>query len=229
MKGECGLIPENDLPDALDDVLAALSDEALVGLSLGEAESDAPQWSAEGAFAALMDRHQAAIRRVVRAVLGNSPDVDDVVQSAFTSAFRSLGSLKDRAKFKYWVRMIAINEANDLARQRLDYLPIDELVTLPERSLGAAPVQAVEAAWMLEALNERLPAEYMKVLYLRYYLDYTVNEVAEMLGIQPGLVKWRSNRAKRLARQALKAEGVDERKEDAKETQDTQVIREGGE
>jgi len=69
------------------------------------------------------------------------------------------------------------------------------------------PADYVEAAWLIDELTERLPDQYMKVLYLRYYLDYTVKEVAEMLGISPGLVKWRANRARRLAKEALFEQG----------------------
>lgn len=224
-------------PSQEADLLSSLPDETLVALSLGDPAAlgasvagtpagGSLRHRVEDAFAVLVNRHGAAIRRVVRAILGDSPDADDVVQSAFTAAFRSLGRLKDRTKFKFWVRIIAVNEANDAARQRLDYAPLDELMTLPERSGDAAPVQAVEAAWLIEALNRRLPEEYMKVLYLRYYLDYTVSEVAEILGIQPGLVKWRANRAKRLARRVLQDEGVRERDEGSETTQGN---REGGE
>lgn len=172
------------------------SDEALVGLALDDSNWDA-------AFSALVERHHTAVRRVVRSVLGRSPDVDDVVQSAFTAAFRSLRSLADRSRFKYWLRIIAANEARDLARGSQETAGLDELMILPERSLDRMPADFAEATWLIDELTDRLPREYMRVLYLRYYLDYTVKEVAEMLGIRPGLVKWRANRARRLAREAL--------------------------
>jgi RNA polymerase sigma-70 factor (ECF subfamily) len=193
--------------------LSLLSDEALVGIALGEAAGAGldgttaggrprPQ-DHEAAFAALTERHYKAVRRVVRAIMGTSADADDAVQSAFLSAYRSLGSLKDRSRFKYWVRIIAVNEARDLMRCQVDMEGFDALLTLPEAAQDRIPPQAAEATWLIEELNSRLPEQYMKVLYLRYYLDYTVNEVASMLGIQPGLVKWRANRARKLARQAL--------------------------
>ena len=151
----------------------------------------------------LTERHYSAVRRVVRAAMGASADADDVVQSAFLSAYRSLRSLKDRSRFRYWVRIIAVNEARDLMRGQVDAGGLDALLTLPESAQDRIPPQAAEAAWLIEELNNRLPEQYMRVLYLRYYLDYTVNEVADMLGIQPGLVKWRANRARKLARKAL--------------------------
>lgn len=181
-----------------------LTDEDLVGLALDGANGDA-------AFSALVERHQTALRRVVRGILGRSPDVDDVVQSAFISAFRSLRSLSDRSRFKYWLRIIATNEARDLARGSPAMAGLDELMILPERSMDRLPADHVEVSWLIDELNERMPEQYMRVLYLRYYLDYTVKEVAEMLGIRPGLVKWRANRARRLAKEALsKQEGGNE-------------------
>jgi len=176
-----------------------LADEDLVGLAL-----DDPNWDA--AFSALVERHQTAVRRVVRGILGRSPDVDDVVQSAFISAFRSLRSLTDRSRFKYWLRIIAANEARDMTRSSPATAELDELMILPERSMDRLPADYVEASWLIDELTERVPEQYMRVLYLRYYLDYTVKEVAEALGIRPGLVKWRANRARRLAREALSRE-----------------------
>ncbi len=193
-------------PGASLPCLSLLSDEYLVGLTLGEQSELKVDWDV--AFAALVERHRPAVRRVVRGIIRRSPDVDDVVQSAFMLAYRSLRNLKDRSRFKYWVRIIAANEARDLARNRPQRAGLDELMILPERSNDRMPAEAAEATWLLEELNNRLPEEYMKILYLRYYLDYTVNEVAEMLGIRPGLVKWRANRARRLAKKALTEGGA---------------------
>jgi hypothetical protein len=109
VEGECILNPGGSEAAEIELVdreprkqdLSSLSDQILVGIALGEASSSicadgAEPESRETAFAALVDRHSKAIRRVVRAILGDSPDVDDVVQSAFLSALRSLGTLKDR-------------------------------------------------------------------------------------------------------------------------------------
>lgn len=203
MEGECNLaadlLPDEGAVEAAQPALTCLellSDEDLVGLVL-----ESPNWDA--AFSTLVERHHSAVRRVVRSILGRSPDVDDVIQTAFTSAFRSLRSLSDRSRFKYWLRIIAANEARDLARGSQEITGLDELMILPERSSDRLPADYVEATWLIDELTGRLPEEYMRVLYLRYYLDYTVKEVAEMLGIRPGLVKWRANRARRLAREAL--------------------------
>jgi len=171
-------------------------DEDLVGLALSDPSGDI-------AYSILVERHERAVRHVARGILGRSADVDDVVQQTFVSAFRSLRNLKDRSRFKYWLRIIAANEARDIATGSDPVAGLEDLMILPERSKDRLPADFVEVSWLIDELSNRLPKEYMRILYLRYYLDYTVNEVAEMLGIRPGLVKWRANRARRLAKEAL--------------------------
>jgi len=216
VEGECDLAvsltpsePDGTAPvTGTASCFSLLSDEDLVGLVLENPHRDAAFSASDAAFSTLVERHQTAVRRVARGILGRSPDVDDVVQAAFTAAFRSLRSLTDKSRFKYWLRIIAANEARDMVSGSQPTSELDELMILPERSMDRLPADYVEAAWLIDELTERLPDQYMKVLYLRYYLDYTVREVAEMLGIRPGLVKWRANRARRLAKEALsKQEG----------------------
>ena len=184
-----------------------LSDEDLVAIALGETAVPGADLR-ERAFETLVARHYDAVRKVARAVLGPSPDADDAVQSTFLAAYVGLRGLKDRSRFKYWLRVIAVNQARDLQRGKVETESLDSLLNLPETSRDRMPPEAVEAAWLVEQLNDHLPEQYMKVLYLRYYLEYTANEVAEMLGIQPGLVKWRSDRARKLAQRSLSQSDV---------------------
>jgi RNA polymerase sigma-70 factor (ECF subfamily) len=186
--------------------LQGCTDADLVSLALGESPNgggaEVDEAVVEEAFEVLMKRHYGSVAKVVYAALGSTSQLEDVLQSAFLAAFRSLGSLQNRSKFKYWVRAIAVNQVRDLTRRQTRYEEVgslEELITLPER-----PDDIVEIAWQLEELARRLPPAYMKVLYLRYYLGYSVKDVAALLGIDPGLVKWRANRARRLASRVLR-------------------------
>lgn len=55
---------------------------------------------------------------------------------------------------------------------------------------------------LLEQVN-RLPPKYRQVLYLRYYEDYEVQEIAALLGQSPALVSTHLARAKAKLRQQL--------------------------
>lgn len=180
------------------------TDAYLVTLALGESPdgTEVNQAAQAEAFEVLMKRHYGAVAKVAYTVLGSATELEDVLQSAFLAAFRSLESLQERSKFKYWVRAIAVNQARDFTHRHIRHEEIgslEDIITLPEQ-----PHDAVELSWQLEEMARHLPPSYMEVLYLRYYLGYSVNEAANLLGIAPGLVKWRTSKARRLASQILR-------------------------
>ncbi len=154
------------------------------------------------AFEELMIRHFRAVEQVVRAILGDSPEVEDVVQTTFLRAYACLEQLSDKAKFKYWLRAIAANEAKTVARHAVEERS-SKLLTLPERHPDPSPADRAEASALVSALTRRLPKKYLQVLFLRYALEYSVEEVSELLKVDPGLVKWRSSVGRRMASKIL--------------------------
>ena len=64
-----------------------------------------------GLFEILMRRHNQRIYRVVRAVLRDEQDVEDVMQQAYINAFVHLHQFERRSQFSTWLTRIALNEA----------------------------------------------------------------------------------------------------------------------
>ena len=80
-------------------------------------------------------------------------------------------------------------------------MPVVPLV--PDRPSGAdEPAEAAERLTMAAALAA-LPARQRAVVVLRYYHDYSVDEVAELLGCSPGTVKSQTHHALRRLRERL--------------------------
>lgn len=176
-------------------------------MALGEGPEGEPvsETKKAEAFEALIERHYRSVASVAYAALGSSSELEDVLQASFFAAFRSLRNLEDRSKFRFWLRAIAANQSRDLVRRQAVFGvqdSIDDLITVPEQETA----EIVEASWVLDEICEHLPKRYSQVLYLRYYLGYTVSEVAEALGIDSGLVKWRASRARQLATRLLRGE-----------------------
>ena len=67
-------------------------------------------------FEVLMRRHNQRLYRVVRAVMKNEHDVEDVMQQAYVNAFVHLHQFEERSQFSTWLIRIALNEA--FARRR---------------------------------------------------------------------------------------------------------------
>lgn len=198
------------MADAYPRSLSQYDDEDLVSLALQVMQEPAAarhSLYANEPFDELVKRHCDSVKKAVKSRVGSSPDLDDIVQTSFMKAYYSLDKIKDGSRFKYWVRMIAVNEASSFMRSSRPAASIERALTYPEYANSRIPADIAEATLLLEKLHKDLPEQYMRVLYLRYYLDYTVNEVAELLEIDAGLVKWRTHRAKQLARGLLEEEG----------------------
>jgi RNA polymerase sigma factor (sigma-70 family) len=118
--------------------------------------------------------------------LRNESDARDALQETLTSAWRGLSGLRQREKFWPWLLAIAARQAATTARRRPPREDYDvELLTTDDE-------HTVE---IRDAL-QRLPAKSREILVLRYALQLSEAEVAELLGIRVGTVKSRSARAR---------------------------------
>jgi RNA polymerase sigma-70 factor (ECF subfamily) len=68
-------------------------------------------------FEVLMRRYNQRIYRVVRAILKDDAETEDVMQQAYLNAYRHLDQFAERAKFSTWLTKIAVYEALHRARK----------------------------------------------------------------------------------------------------------------
>jgi RNA polymerase sigma-70 factor (ECF subfamily) len=126
------------------------------------------------AFELLMRRHNQRIYRVVRSVLRDSDEIEDVIQQAYVQAFLHLDQFDGNARWSTWVCRIAINEALARLRQRGRFVSIeamseDGMANLPKVSTDD-PERATagrEFGQMVEQAIDQLPDIYRSVLIMR--------------------------------------------------------------
>src|SRR3974390_2264112 len=70
----------------------------------------------EAAFEVLMRRHNGALYRVARSILGSDADAEDAVQEAYIAAYLHVAAFRGDAKVLTWLTRIVVNQA--LARRR---------------------------------------------------------------------------------------------------------------
>ena len=135
-----------------------------------------------------------------------SEDAEDAAQEAFLSAFRALPGLEDPAAFEGWLFQIAANKARKLLakRGRTVDLPEDEdgrtlLDDLPERDEALIPEAAADNAdkrQIILSLIDALPEAQRECVYLFYFSELSVKQIAETLDCSEGTVKSRLNYAR---------------------------------
>lgn len=155
------------------------------------------------AFEPLVERYNGTVYAQVVGRTGNFDSAEDIVQATFIEAFRHLKSLKDPAKFRAWVRGIAMNLSREWNRKRKQNVPIDDMDSsrdaalydqvLPDAlvELPVVPDREYEKDetrdYVLQAV-ERLPEKYREVVLLHYMEGLKYREIAEMLGVPESTV-----------------------------------------
>src|SRR6476659_8546793 len=109
------------------------------------------------AFRDLFQAHVGAVHRVVRRMVGARPDVDDLEQTTFVEAFRSLPDFRGDALFSTWLTRIAVRVTMHAVRRR--HLPASSLDDVMEPASGTPGPEQVTSARETLALVETLLAE----------------------------------------------------------------------
>jgi RNA polymerase sigma-70 factor (ECF subfamily) len=159
----------------------------------------------QDAFRLLLERHHQTVYRVAYAITGNPTDAAEIVHETFIKAWRSLASFRHDASLATWLTRVALNTARDhLRRQRAR-----EIVGAVRGLIRAQPSRddraAVEDRDELQRALQRLSPRARQVIALRFGLDLSLKEIADLLGCPEGTVKSRLNAALGTLRKLLDA------------------------
>jgi RNA polymerase sigma-70 factor (ECF subfamily) len=160
------------------------------------------------AFGSLVERHQAAVRRLTRAVTGDAHDADDAAQDAFLSALDRIETYDPSRPFGPWLMRIATNASIDLVRRRTVRRTdaLDERA--PSRQLSpASDAEAAEIRAELRTALAQLPERQRVAVTLFDVEGYSHAEIAAVLEIPAGTVRSDVFHARRALRVALEAFG----------------------
>jgi RNA polymerase sigma-70 factor (ECF subfamily) len=156
------------------------------------------------AFSRLVEMYQTPIFNLAYRMLGDPAEAEDAAQEAFLRAYTRLASYDPRRSFKTWLFSIASHHCIDrLRKRRLTWLSLDEPLpvnlapALAEPSPGPED-QAVrgEQANLIHRHLGRLSPEDRSVIVMRYWYDFSYEEIAEATGGTVSAVKSRLHRAR---------------------------------
>jgi RNA polymerase sigma-70 factor (ECF subfamily) len=159
------------------------------------------------AFEELIRRHVQRVFAVAGRILRKREDVEDIAQQVFVKAYFSLKRFDQRAAFSTWLYKITVNECWDLLRKKkvrpllyesdLSEEQAHQVLASKEKG-GTGPDisdqlgdrQRVER--LLEGLDERDRL----MLILKEVEGFTIEEIAETMGLNANTVKVRLFRAR---------------------------------
>jgi RNA polymerase sigma factor (sigma-70 family) len=162
----------------------------------------------EKAFASLMNRYRDSIYFMLLKMVNNPSDAEDLTIEAFGKAFRNLDSYTPKYAFSTWLFKIATNNCVDFIRKKqlapttLDYLQENlDTATVNIQSDMPDPEELLINHQKIAALKDivsQLKPRYKSLIELRYYKEYSYEEISSELNLPIGTVKAQLYRAKTL-------------------------------
>jgi len=178
------------------------------------------------AFGVLVERHRRAVFRAALAAVRSASEADEVAQDAFITAFQKLEGFRGEASFKTWLLAIAWRKAIDRRKSVTRWM---QRMATPHRASETGeerdPMERLTAGGRtqeedamtadlqrrLKPLIAGLPKKFRDALLLAGSGDHSYDEIAQILGIPVGTVKWRVSEARRVLRSKMTALGYLER------------------
>lgn len=137
--------------------------------------------------------------RVACHALNSRADAEDVVQTVLLRLYRYTGVFEDDAHLKHWLLRVTVNESRRLLRSpwRRHTVPLEEW--------DASTQDSDQTGEVLSAVMALSP-KYRLSIYLYYYEELSVREVAQALHAKESTVQTWLHRARELLRTTLTEE-----------------------
>ena len=156
------------------------------------------------AFAELAPAVGDRLYSVAHRILRDRELAGDVTQHALVKLWQELPTLREPQRFDAWSYRLVVNACYDELRRRRRERPTLSLIEtdaiLPDAQLTVADRDQLERGF------RHLSPEHRAVVILTYYLDYSMPEIGDALGIPVGTVRSRLHYARRALRAALDAD-----------------------
>lgn len=155
------------------------------------------------AFTRLVEIYQKPVYNLCYRMLGTAGEAEDAAQEAFLRAYRSLDRYDPKRSFATWLLSIASHYCIDqIRKRRFTTFSIDDEdhAWLEPPDPGPNPeisLSIVEKQEQVQALLENLGPKDRSAVILRYWYDYSYEEIAESLSISVSAVKSRLHRTRK--------------------------------
>jgi len=151
------------------------------------------------AYGALIAEHQEYLYKMAYLYVRNEETALDVVGSAMLNAYQSIRTLKEPEYFKTWITRILIRTAQNEQKKIVYYSELDN-VDISDRYHGVS----LEEKCDLNSAIEQLSEKYRTVIYLKYFSEFSIKEIAFAMNVPEGSVKAYLSRAREELKRILK-------------------------
>ena len=164
----------------------------------------------EKAYAELMSRYKKPVYHMILKMIRNVDDAEDLTMEAFAKAFKNLHKFNPDYTFSTWLFRIATNNCIDfIRRKKLATTSISssykddngEHTEMEIKDDNLTPFEEtikLQKIEIIQAIVSMLPNKYQTLVRLRYFEEYSYEEIATAISAPLGTVKAQLHRARQL-------------------------------
>lgn len=166
------------------------------------------------AYGELLGRYRDAIYFMLLKMVNNPSDAEDLTIEAFGKAFKNIKQYTPNYAFSTWLFKIATNNCIDFIRKKkLNNISIDQSAHSEDSMPMSIPADgpdpeenliSQQKVLLLRSVVSKLKPRYRKLIELRYFYEFSYEEISDELELPIGTVKAQLFRARELLYNVLK-------------------------
>jgi RNA polymerase sigma-70 factor (ECF subfamily) len=155
-------------------------------------------------YAILVDKHKSYAFTIALKILQNRPEAEEAAQDAFIKAYHHLNGFNRQSKFSTWLYRIVFNTAISYKRKsRQQFQSIENTVIEYGQDAEGLLEKTDKQKYLNQAMALLNEAD-RTALTLFYLEEFSLEEIAEITGMQANTVKVRIHRARQRLAEELK-------------------------
>ncbi len=175
-----------------------LSDQEIIESVLKGNETD---------FSIIIERYKNKAFSLLKRMLKNDLDAEEVLQDCFLKAFNSLNGFKGESKFSTWFYRIVYNTAltklsSKKRKIESEMSSVEDHFKL-ESEYGSADIEQKDLAKFIQELITKLPERYSAIISMFYLDEMSIKEISEVMQISVSNVKVMLHRSRNYLRDLI--------------------------
>jgi len=158
----------------------------------------------------LMIDYGQDILQLVMQYVHNLSVAEDLTQEIFVKCYRALPTFQFNSSMKTWLWRISINHTKDYLKswyaKNVDATEDNRIAQVKSGDCVEQQVIRQQQDEELARVVFALPVKYREVIYLCYYEEQSMKEIADVLQLNESTVKTRLRKAKQLLKNRLECE-----------------------
>lgn len=168
------------------------------------------------AYAGLVDRYQSYVFTLALRMVKTREDAEEVAQDVFIKAYKYLADFRGASKFSTWLYTIVNNTGiSFLRKKKLDMYSLDneqvfERAENQDSGMHANMVEQKSKISMVHQAIAMLSPDDAQVITLFYKAEQSLEETAQVLGIEVNAAKVRLHRARTRLKEKMETHFTEE-------------------